>query len=117
MRAVTHRDTAYYASSPTISSGTLTLDYTAGPVYKVALNANITTLSFSNLPASGVMASITIRFTADGTLRTITWPASVRWGTAGAPTMTSTNNKIDYVQMVTHDGGTTWDAFTNGQNF
>jgi hypothetical protein len=117
VRAVTHRDTAYYASSPTISSGTLTLNYNDGPVYKVALNANITTLAFSNLPASGVMASITIRFTADGTLRTITWPASVRWGAAGAPTMTGTSSKVDYVQLVSVDGGTTWDAFLNGQNF
>lgn len=117
VRDVVHRDTAYYASSPAISGGTLTLDYTAGPIYKVSLNADISTLAFSNLPASGVMGSVTIRFTADGTARSSTWPGSVRWGAAGAPTMTSTSGKMDYVQMVTHDGGTTWDAFCNGQNF
>jgi hypothetical protein len=117
VRAVTHRDTTYYASSPTISAGVLNLDYTAGPIYKVSLNANITSLTFSNLPASGHMASLTLRFTADGTVRTITWPASVRWGAAGAPTMTGTSSKVDYVQLVSVDGGTTWDAFLNGQNF
>lgn len=117
VRDVVHRDTGYYRSAPTISAGALTLDYTAGPFFSVALNANITTLTLSNPPASGTVGVITIRFTADGTLRTITWPASVRWGTAGAPTMTSTNNKVDYVQLITVDGGTTWDGFTNGQNF
>lgn len=117
VRAVTHRDTAYYKSAPTISAGTLTLDYTAGPFFDVALNANITTLTVSNWPASGVAGIITIRFTADGTLRTITWPAAWRWGTAGAPTMSSTNGKVDYVQAITLNNGTAVDAFVNGQNF
>lgn len=117
VRDVVHRDTAYYRSAPTISAGALTLDYEAGPFFSVALNAAITSLTLSNPPASGTVGVMTIRFTADGTLRAITWPASVRWGTAGAPTMTSTNNKVDYVQLITVDGGTTWDAFTNGQSF
>ena len=117
VRAVTHRDTAYYKSAPTISAGVLTLDYTAGPFFDVALNANITTLTVTNWPPSGVVGVITIRFTADGTLRTITWPAAWRFGTAGAPTMTSTNGKVDYVQAITLNAGTAVDAFTNGQNF
>lgn len=118
VRAVTHRDTAYYRSAPTISAGAITFDYTAGPFFSVALNANITSITLSNPPASGTVGVMTIRFTADGTLRTITWPAAVRWGTAGAPSaMTSTNGKVDYVQLITVDGGTTWDAFLNGQNF
>lgn len=118
VRAVTHRDTAYYRSAPTISAGAITFDYTAGPFFSVALNANITSITFSNWPASGTVGVMTIRFTADGTLRTITWPAAVRWGTAGAPSaMTSTNGKVDYVQLITVDGGTTVDAFLNGQNF
>lgn len=118
VRAVTHRDTAYYRSAPTISAGAITFDYTAGPFFSVALNAAITSITLSNPPASGTVGVITIRFTADGTVRAITWPASVRWGTAGAPSaMTGTNGKVDYVQLITVDGGTTWDAFLNGQNF
>ena len=118
VRDVVHRDTGYYRSAPTISSGAITFDYTAGPFFSVALNANITSITLSNPPASGTVGVITIRFTADGTVRTITWPASVRWGTAGAPSaMTGTNGKVDYVQLITVDGGTTWDAFLNGQNF
>ena len=118
LRAVAQRDSVYYASSPAISGGVLNLDYAAGPIFKVSLNAAITSITFSNLPASGHMASITIRFTADGTVRAITWPPSVRWGSAGAPSaMTGTSGKVDYVQLVSVDGGTTWDAFLNGQNF
>ena len=116
VRDVVHRDTGYYRSAPTITGSAVTFDYTAGPFFSVALNSNCT-VTLSNPPASGTVGVITVRFTADGTLRTITWPASVRWGTAGAPVMTSTNTKVDYVQLITVDGGTTWDGFLNGQNF
>lgn len=103
-------------TAPTISSGTLTLDCSAGNVFNVALNANITTLSFSNVPTSGTAFALTLMLTADGTARTITWGASVKWPGGTAPTLTSTNGKVDTFVLVTHDGGTNWFAFTAGQN-
>ena len=93
------------------------LDSTSGPLFRVALTEAITTLTLQNWPTTGQMGVMDIRFTADGTVRAITWPAAVRWGTAGAPTMTGTNGKVDYVRLITVDGGTTVDAFMNGQNF
>ena len=107
---------AYTTASPSISAGTLTLDLGAAAMFLVNLNANITSLVLQNVPSTGG-AVASIRFTADGTQRTISWPASFRWGGAGAPTMTSTNGKVDWVQFITVNGGTTWDAFANGQNF
>lgn len=103
-------------TSPTISSGTLTLNCSLGNVFAVSLNANITTLSFTNVPANGTAYGLTLMLTADGTARTITWGGSVKWAGGTAPTLTSTNAKVDVYVLVTHDGGTTWYAFTSGQN-
>lgn len=103
--------------APSISSNTLTLDLSTTNNFEVNLTANINTLTINNVPASGKLASFTIKFKADGSLRTITWPASVKWPSASAPTMTSTNNKIDILTFLSYDGGTTWYGFVGGQNF
>lgn len=103
-------------TAPSISSGTLTLDCSAGNVFAVSLNANITTLSFSNVPSTGTAYGLTLALTADGTARTVTWGSAVKWPAGTAPTLTSTNGKVDTVVLYTHDGGTTWYAFTAGQN-
>lgn len=104
-------------TTPSISSGTLTLNLENGNVFGVSLNANITTLTIQNPPASGTAGSFTLAFTADGTLRTITWGGSVKWSGGVAPTMTSTNGKVDIFTFVTWDAGTNWYAFVAGQNF
>ena len=85
-------------------------------MFNVALNANITTLSFTNVPASGTAYALTLLLTADGTARTVTWGAAVKWPGGTAPTLTSTNGKVDTFVLFTHDGGTNWLAFTGGQN-
>lgn len=105
------------SSSAAISTNTLTLNLANGNHFSVPLNANITTLAFSNIPPSGKAAGVVLAFTADGTLRTITWPASVKWAGGTAPTMTSTNGKVDLVTLYTVDAGTTWYAVLGGQNF
>jgi len=103
-------------TAPTISSGSLTLNLENGNVFEVALNANITTFTISNPPASGTAGSLTLKLTADGTARTITWGASVKWPGGTAPTLTSTNNKVDVLVFVTMDAGTTYYGFVAGQN-
>lgn len=103
-------------TAPSISSGTLTLDCSAGNVFAVSLNANITTLSFSNVPSTGTAYGLTLALTADGTARTVTWGSAVKWPGGTAPTLTSTNAKVDTFVLTTWDGGTTWYAFTGGQN-
>lgn len=103
-------------TAPSISTGTLTLDCSTGNVFAVSLNANITTLSFSNVPSTGTAYGLTLALTADGTARTITWGSAVKWPGGTAPTMTSTSGKVDTFVLTTWDGGTTWYAFTGGQN-
>ena len=104
-------------TTPTINVGTLTLNLENGNVFGVALNANITTLTIQNPSASGTACSFTLAFTADGTPRTVTWGASVKWAGGVAPTLTSTNGKVDIFVFVTWDAGSNWYAFVSGQNF
>lgn len=103
-------------TTPSISGGTLTLDCSAGNVFAVSLNANITTLSFTNVPAAGTAYGLTLALTADGTARTVTWGSAVKWPGGTAPTLTSTNGKVDVFVLSTWDGGTTWYAVVGGQN-
>ena len=105
-------------SAPTISSGTLTLNLNTSRIFLVSLNANITTLTISNTPsASSTAVSFTVVLTADGTARSVTWPASIKWADGTAPTLTSTNNKKDVLSFVSTDNGTSWLGFVGGQNY
>jgi hypothetical protein len=100
----------------TISAGALTINAAAATTFDVSLNAAITSFTFQNLAASGLVSTFTMVFTADGTARAITWPTAVKWPNNTAPTMTSTLNKKDIFTFFTEDAGTTILAFASGQN-
>lgn len=105
-------------AAPTISANALTLNLSTAAVFLVSLNANITTLTINNVPSTANRAvDFTVIFTADGTARTITWPASVKWAGGTGPTMTSTNGKQDVIDFTSTDAGTTWLAHIRGQNY
>ena len=101
-----------------ISSNTLTVNLSNGNLFTCSLNANITTLSITNVPATaGEAIGFVLIFTADGTARSVTWPASIKWPDSSAPTLTSTNTKKDIFSFVSTDNGTTWLASVGGQNY
>ena len=105
-------------SSPSITSGSLTLNLENSNVFLVSLNANITTITISNVNStSSTSQGFTLIFTADGTARSVTWPASVKWPGGTAPSQTSTNGKKDVLHFVTTDNGTTWLGFVAGKDF
>lgn len=103
-------------ASATITSGTLTIDLNAAAVFTVDLNSNITTFTLNNVQSAGRASSFVLILTADGTARSVTWPASFDWPSGTAPTITSTNGKKDVFIFFTVDGGTNWQAFVSGQN-
>jgi hypothetical protein len=103
-------------TSPIITNGVLSLDLTTYTVFEVQLLSSITSVSISNVPAAGIMASFMIIFQADGTARTVVWPASFKWPSGVAPSITSTLNKKDAFVFFSTDGGTSWEAFISGQN-
>ena len=90
------------------NSGTaITLNLANGNVQKLTLTGNCTITLTS--PASGAFRSLLLYVFQDATgSRTITWPASVKWGTAGAPTLSTTASKMDKILLDTVDGGTNW---------
>lgn len=92
------------------NSGTAkTLDLANGNVQKLTMTGNCTLTLTS--PANGAYRSMLLMVFQDGTgNRTITWPASVKWGTAGAPTLSTGANKMDKILLDTVDGGTNWYA-------
>ena len=47
--------------------------------------------------------------------RTATWPATVKWPSSAAPTITSTANKMD--KFVFTSDGTNWLGSIAGQNY
>jgi hypothetical protein len=99
------------------STATTTLDCSLYNAFVVTLAASITTLTLSNVPASGNVYTLTLFIVQGAGPYTITWPAAVKWPGASAPTLTTTNGKIDVITLVTYDGGTTWLGFLGGQNF
>ena len=101
----------------TISSSTLTLDLSLGTVFAVTRTSGISTITFSNVPESGVCCSVSIFMTGNGTAHSVTWPAAVKWPAGIAPTLTSTSGRTDLISLVTQNGGTSWAAFVAGQDY
>ena len=110
-RAVSYNDT-YVA--PTSSSNATTIACESGNYFKHTLTEN-TTFTFSNPPASGTGFSFILHLIQDSTARTVTWPGSVDWAAATAPTISTGNGDDDFFVFATSDGGTIWYGFTAGQ--
>ena len=103
----------YNASS---GNGTVTLDLTTGNVFQHTASGGNVTFVFSNPPAAGKGGAFTLKWIQDSSDRTATWPVTVDWAAATAPTLTSGSGKVDIFTFVTVDGGTTWYGFTAGQD-
>jgi hypothetical protein len=100
----------------TSSSNATTIDCEAGNVFSHTLSEN-TTFTFSNPPSSGTAYGFSLKIVQDASASgyTVTWPTSVDWPDATAPTLTSTASAVDQFVFYTHDGGTTWYGFVAGQ--
>lgn len=98
----------------TSSSNTATINLQLGNVFEHDLTENVT-YTFSNPGASGTATAFVLKVIQDSTARTITWPTSVDWAAATAPTLTTTNNGVDVFVFFTIDGGTTYYGFVAGQ--
>ena len=98
----------------TSSSNAAALNLRDGNSFLHDLTENVT-YTFSNPAASGKLSMFTLKVIQDSSARTITWPSSVDWAAATAPTLTATNNGVDVFVFFTIDGGTTYYGFTAGQ--
>ncbi len=89
----------------TISSNVLNLDLSLGKTFSVNVNANINSITFSNVPAEAVNILVYLKQDATGG-RSVTFPASIKWG--GTPILSTEPNYLDLVSLSTVDGGATW---------
>lgn len=93
-----------------ITAGVVDIDWSLGDYFTLALTANVTSITFSNLPGSGKGASLMLWITQDSTPRTVAWPASFKWE-GGTPGAVSTGSGVrDTLAISTLDNGTKWDA-------
>ncbi len=100
----------------TSTTNAATVDTSTATVFSHTLTEN-TTLTFSNPPATGTAYGMTIKIVQDAGASgyTVTWPASVDWAAATAPTLTATASAVDVFTFYTHDGGLNWYGFVAGQ--
>ena len=96
--------TRYLGSSGTVTTGvgTASLDLSTGTTFSFT-PSGATTVSFTNPPASGNAIGFSVEINGDGSA--ITWPDSVKWHEATAPTATASKELYTFV---TTDGGTTY---------
>ena len=80
------------------------IDLLLGSVFAKTISG-ATTLTVSNVPATGTVASFMLDLTNGGSAA-ITWWAGIKWPGGSAPTFTTAGR--DVLGFWTHDGGTTW---------
>jgi hypothetical protein len=93
-----------------IASGVVNIDCSLGKHFTLALTANVTSITFSNLPASGEAGEIAIRMRQDGTGSwTVALPSSFK-ATGGSDTaVQSAANAYTLLTAITFDQGTRWE--------
>jgi hypothetical protein len=112
LKATSYNET-YVAVTST--SNATTVNCETGNTFSHTLTEN-TTFTFSNPPATGTGYTMTIEIIQDSGASgyTVTWPTSVDFPAATAPTLTATASAVDVFVFTTRDGGTTWYGFTAG---
>jgi len=104
------------ATTTNISSNTISLDLYNFSYFLINLNSNITTTNFNNPKAAPEVTSFVLQLSGDGTIRSVTWPTSLRWPGSTAPTITIGPNKVDTYSIFSYDGGVSYYGFPAGYN-
>lgn len=114
---VTNTGRADVLLTPAISSGTLTIDLTVPAWYRVTLNQNVTTITFTNFP-SGRVPVFAIEFVQDATGgRTVAFPGSVVADDGGSiPAPATAANAATVYTFSSSDGGTTYKLASGVEN-
>lgn len=90
-----------------ISSGNVAVDCSLGDYFTLALTANVTSWSLTNVPQG---ASIMIEITQDTTARTVTWPAGTTWAGGSAGAVSTASGAKDVLALTTFNTGSAWRA-------
>lgn len=98
------------------ATGAVTLDLANGNAFRLTLTGNVT-LTYTGATNNKV-CSFTLYVKQDGTgSRTITWPDTVAWAGATAPTISTAAGATDIFVFETITGGTLWYGSLVGTGF
>lgn len=93
-----------------IASGVVNINCALGDYFTLSLTANVTSITFSNLPGSGFGASLAIRIVQDATGgRTLALPSSFKAITGSDTSVQSAANAYTILHIETFDNGTRWE--------
>lgn len=96
-------------------SGTVAIDWTLGNTQHCVLGSTPVTFTFSGAQSGGNYKLI---LKQDGTgSRTVSWPATIRWGSGSAPYLTPTPLKTDYVGFIYNGVDGYYDSVAFNANF
>jgi hypothetical protein len=114
MRALVAADIPARVSSPvtvlTNSAGVVNVDCSLGDYYTLTLAANVTNVTFSNLPAAGFGTSKFIRFLQDATgSRTVVFPASFKAMTGSITAVIASAAAYTDLAITSVDQGVRWE--------
>lgn len=84
---------------------TVTLDWNNANVQYIVLASGAQTFTFAN-PKDGGRYILILKQPGAGAAGTVSWPATVLWPSGSAPTLTTTNSKVDVISFV-YDGTNT----------
>lgn len=114
---VTNNSSLFHKKNTISSAGSVTINAAAGNAVHLTMNGDISTLTFSNVPAAGNVCALTLFILQSTGQKLITWPANIRWAGGGAPVLTINAGRTDIVSIITHDGGATWYGSVVGLNY
>lgn len=93
-----------------IASGVVNIDCSAGDYFTLTLTANVTSITFSNLPGSGKAATKWVEIVQGAGPYTVAWPASFKWAGGSAGVVSTANGAVDELAITTLNNGTAWKA-------
>ena len=82
-------------------NGTVTLNFAAGSYQTLTTNGSIS-IGFSNLPAAGVLGTISLQATVASTSHTITFPTAVSVNTVGIQGLNTSTNVLTFAAVGTY---------------
>lgn len=93
----------------TISAGAVNIDLSLGQDFTLALTANVTSITFSNLPGSGYVPQFELQITQDATgSRTLALPAAFKALGGSDTSIASAANAVTVLSAKSFDNGTSW---------
>lgn len=89
------------------------IDLAAANYFTRTISAT-TSLTVSNVPATGLVGSFILELTNGGAYTVNWWAGTITWPDGTPPILTTSGR--DVLGFYTHDGGTTWSCFLIGEN-